>query len=312
MHLNNFKSFAEAGTHLLNFLSQHFSFRLWMITRTEGNNWIVLQSKDMNHQIQSGQVFNWADSFCYHMIESGAPKISPSSSTIPFYKNAPINHLIKINAYIGQPILKEDGSLFGTLCAVDPNPQSEDILKEAKLIELLGSLLSNILQAELREQEQIRQTERFKVAAFNDSLTGVLNRRAWDELIDFEEKRCQKYGNSIAVLVIDLNNLKTINDQLGHFAGDEFIKKAALTLKSCIRNTDIIARLGGDEFGILFLDTNLDSSKPLVQKIKRKLKRENISAAIGCAIRDPSQGIIKAIESADLKMYAHKLKSKKP
>lgn len=92
-------------------------------------------------------------------------------------------------------------------------------------------MLSYILQGELREVEQIRQRERFKEEALNDSLTGLFNRRAWDNLISLEEERCKRYGHPTAILMIDLNNLKTVNDSLGHTAGDELIQRAATALK---------------------------------------------------------------------------------
>jgi len=223
MNSAEFKNFEEAGQAVLKFLYQKFGFNLWMITRTEGDDWIVLQSEDNGYNVQPGQVFRWADSFCSHMVQGKAPRIAPRSEDIPLYVNAPIAKQVEIKAYIGQPLTKEDGSLFGTLCAIDPKPQSDAITKEAGLIDLLGQMLSYILQGELREVEQIRQRERFKEEALNDSLTGLFNRRAWDNLIGLEEERCKRYGHPTAILMIDLNNLKTVNDSLGHTAGDELI-----------------------------------------------------------------------------------------
>ena len=155
----NFKSFQDAGEAVLKFLHQHFGFDLWMITRVEGQDWIVLQSEDHGYDIRPGQVFQWADSFCSHMVAGKAPRIAPRSEEIPLYATAPINQQVCIKSYIGQPLLKEDGSLFGTLCAIDPETKSEAIVQDMQLVELLGQLLSSILQAELRQSEQIRQHE---------------------------------------------------------------------------------------------------------------------------------------------------------
>ena len=217
---------------------------------------------------------------------------------------------MEIKAYIGQPLTKEDGSLFGTLCAIDPKPQSDAITKEAGLIDLLGQMLSYILQGELREVEQIRQRERFKEEALNDSLTGLFNRRAWDNLIGLEEERCKRYGHPTAILMIDLNNLKTVNDSLGHTAGDELIQKAAMALKGCVRSNDIVARLGGDEFAILSIENNQVNAENLVNRVLQVFAEANISAAIGLAMRNPLNGLLKALQEADEKMYAHKKKIK--
>ena len=305
-----FRKFEEAGQIVLKFLYQRFGFNLWMITRTEGDDWIVLQSEDNGYNVQPGQVFRWADSFCSHMVQGKAPRIAPRSEDIPLYVNAPIAKQVEIKAYIGQPLTKEDGSLFGTLCAIDPKPQSDAITKEAGLIDLLGQMLSYILQGELREVEQIRQRERFKEEALNDSLTGLFNRRAWDNLIGLEEERCKRYGHPTAILMIDLNNLKTVNDSLGHTAGDELIQKAATALKGCVRSNDIVARLGGDEFAILSIENNQVNAENLVNRVLQVFAEANISAAIGLAMRNPLNGLLKALQEADEKMYAHKKKIK--
>ncbi len=310
MNSAEFKNFEEAGQAVLKFLYQKFVFNLCMITRTEGDDWIVLQSEDNGYNVQPGQVFRWADSFCSHMVQGKAPRIAPRSEDIPLYVNAPIAKQVEIKAYIGQPLTKEDGSLFGTLCAIDPKPQSDAITKEAGLIDLLGQMLSYILQGELREVEQIRQRERFKEEALNDSLTGLFNRRAWDNLISLEEERCKRYGHPTAILMIDLNNLKTVNDSLGHTAGDELIQKAATALKGCVRSNDIVARLGGDEFAILSIENNQVNAENLVNRVLQVFAEANISAAIGLAMRNPLNGLLKALQEADEKMYAHKKKIK--
>ncbi|SDY62511.1 sensor domain-containing diguanylate cyclase [Acinetobacter kyonggiensis] len=310
MNSAEFKNFEEAGQAVLKFLYQKFGFNLWMITRTEGDDWIVLQSEDNGYNVQPGQVFRWADSFCSHMVQGKAPRIAPRSEDIPLYVNAPIAKQVEIKAYIGQPLTKEDGSLFGTLCAIDPKPQSEAIIKEAGLIDLLGQMLSYILQGELREVEQIRQRERFKEEALNDSLTGLFNRRAWDKLVNLEEERCKRYGHPTAILMIDLNNLKTVNDSLGHTAGDELIQKAATALKGCVRSNDIVARLGGDEFAILSIENNQVNAENLVNRVLQVFAEANISAAIGLAMRNPLNGLLKTLQEADEKMYAHKKKIK--
>ena len=304
--LSNFKNFSEAGQAVLKFLSQAIPFQLWMITRTEGNDWIVLQTENAGYQICSGDVFNWADSYCFRMLEQGAPKIAPSAHKIDLYKNASINQIFDIQAYIGQPIVQKDGSLFGTLCAIDPKPQSEDINQLADLVELLGKLLSNILQAELSEQEQIRQAERLEVDASTDHLTGLFNRRAWDKLVALEDARCKQYGHISTALVIDLNDLKIVNDQQGHSAGDALIRQAALILQNSIRTQDILARLGGDEFGIILVEANHEYCDTCVEHISTCLKEANISASIGASVKHISQNLYQALKEADIQMYANK------
>lgn len=306
MHNANFKNFEEAGQAILKFLSHRFGFKLWMITRTEGNDWIVLLSEDNGYDIKPGQVFNWADSFCSQMVLNNAPRIVPYSPDIQIYANAPINQLVTIQAYIGQPLLKEDGSLFGTLCAIDPEPQSKILVEDTPLFDLIAKVLSYTIQAELKAAEHVRRAERFELEALSDPMTGLFNRRAWDRLIELEEERCKRYGHPTAVLMIDLNDLKITNDSLGHTVGDDLIQRMALTLKDIVRSNDIVARLGGDEFAVLSIETNLENAKRLVSRIQKAFAEAGISAAIGLAMRNPTYGLSTAIIEADENMYKNK------
>lgn len=304
------KQFEETSRDILQFLHKRFGFALCMVTRVEGKNWIVLQSEDHGYDIAAGQVFKWADSFCFHMVKGNGPRISPRCEDIPLYATATIAQKLNIQSYIGQPILNEDGSLFGTLCAIDPNTKSELILEDVDLLELLGSLLSKVLQAELAQNRHVNEVKRLKKKAFRDQLTGLYNRRAWEELINKEEERCKRYGHTAAVFFIDINNLKEVNDNLGHVVGDQLIKRTADILIDTIRGNDIVARLGGDEFVILSSENNKAGAERLLNRLKANFEQENISVAIGYSMRHPSSGLHFAAEQADKKMYENKQKIK--
>ena len=140
-----FKNFESASREVLAFLHKRLGFGLWMMTRTVGNDWIVLQVEDHYYNVQEGTVFNWCDSFCSRMVEGEGPQVAPNSDLVAVYKNAEIGRKVKIGAYIGVPIYQKDNTLFGTLCAIDPNPQSEDIHQELPLINLMGKMLATLL-----------------------------------------------------------------------------------------------------------------------------------------------------------------------
>ena len=179
----NFRDFEDAGKAILEYLHNHLGFNLWMITRTEGNDWIVLQAKDSGYGVKAGQVFNWTDSYCSKMVLGKGPRIAHDSKKIPLYEEAGINKVVDINAYIGQPLLNEDGSVFGTLCAIDPSVQPKSIEQYSDLLELFSLLLSRILQNEIKINEQKRISEKLEMESLTDHLTGAFNRRAWDKLL---------------------------------------------------------------------------------------------------------------------------------
>ena len=194
-----FSDFETAGRAVLAFLHHRLGFNLWMITRTEGDDSIVLQSEDHGYKVDPGMIFKWSDSFCSEMVKGNGPRIAPLSEIVPAYATAPIGRQVKIKAYVGIPIVGENGLLFGTLCAIDPSPQPTSITDELPLLEMLAALLSTILHVELRTIIEVRRSEKLQAEALTDELTQIYNRRGWERLLASEDERCRRYGNPAAV-----------------------------------------------------------------------------------------------------------------
>ncbi len=274
-----------------------------MVTRTEGNDWIVLQAEDHGYDVKEGDVFNWTDSFCSRMVEGLGPCIAPNSGLVPAYLEAPIGRQVDIEAYVGLPLTKPDGTLFGTLCAIDPKKQSDDLIYELPQLELISRMLGTILSSELRAESEMRRAERAEMEASTDSLTGLYNRRGWDMLLSGEEERCRDYGNQASVLAIDLDGLKIINDKFGHSSGDEVIVKAAHAIKAATRECDVLARVGGDEFAVLAVQCDTEQGRKLVSRLEASLAEAGLQASIGLAHREPSKSLADAWTLADDLMY---------
>lgn len=308
MHTMSFSDFETAGQAVLAVLHKRLGFDLWMVTRKEGDDWIVLQTDDHGYGVEPGQVFKWADTFCSQMVKGNGPSIAPSSDLVPAYAMAPIGSQVPIKAYVGLPIVKADGSLFGTLCGIHPSSRPEEILEEQELVELVGAMLSSILQFELKAEEETRRAEKLEAESLSDSLTQLYNRRGWDGLLAAEEDRCRRYGHPAAILVIDLDDLKIANDTQGHAAGDQLLVGAATALREAARSSDIVARLGGDEFGILSVECQSDnaSTEAMLKRVRAVLADAGVTASVGLALRDPATGLKGAWELADQRMYAEK------
>ncbi|MEO8839633.1 MAG: GGDEF domain-containing protein [Herbaspirillum sp.] len=167
-------------------------------------------------------------------------------------------------------------------------------------------MLSTILQLEFKNAETNRRAERVQAEAMLDTMTTAYNRRGWDWLMTLEEERCRLYGHPAAVLVLDLDNLKQINDTSGHMAGDDVIVRTTQALRQAVRSHDIVARLGGDEFGILAVECPLEAATALHQRIEAALAAVHIVASIGLSMRDPATGLKAAWENADQLMYQEK------
>lgn len=302
----SFDDFESAGRAVLSYLHQRFGFGLWMVTRTEGEEWIVLQAEDHGYNVSPGAVFLWADTFCSEMVKGNGPHIAPDSDRVPAYAAAAIGQQVPIKAYMGFPLIKADGSLFGTLCAIDPACQPESIVEGQAQIELLAGLLSALLKTELALEVETRRKDRLEMEAHTDALTGVSNRRAWDQLLAREEERCRRYGHPAAVLIMDLDHLKAINDANGHAAGDALIARAAQALADAARDIDVVARLGGDEFGIIAIECDKAGADALLVRTRAILAEQGIEASVGVAVREHFKGLKGAWEEADRRMYAEK------
>jgi len=303
---NAFSGFEEASGAALEFLKNRFGFALWMMTRREGNDWIVLNARDDSYGIRAGDVLAWSDSFCSRMVLGLGPMIAPDSTRVPVYASAPVAEQLDIGAYVGTPVCAPDGSLFGTLCAIDPSPQSAEIEQQLPLVRLISTLLATVLSAELRAQEETRRAEREVMAANQDALTRVGTRRLWDTIVAAEEERCRIVGTRAAVIVVDLDGLKEINDAVGHHAGDELLATAASAIATAVRRDDIVARVGGDEFAVLALDCSENTAVRLSGRIRKALDAAHISGSVGYGLRMPNSTIDDAWRRADKQMYREK------
>lgn len=154
--------------------------------------------------------------------------------------------------------------------------------------------------------------------AYHDELTGISNRRLFVQSLNNRITRCQRYGDNSALLFLDVDDLKAVNDEHGHAAGDALLVRLAEILQAHTRTTDVVARIGGDEFGLL-LD-NLDGDQ-VVDKIDFLMKRFATAncthegkqlpfgASIGYCFVGPKDTTDGLMSRADAAMYRAKGKS---
>jgi diguanylate cyclase (GGDEF)-like protein len=144
-----------------------------------------------------------------------------------------------------------------------------------------------ILQAVTRRLEGERES--YRGAAMSDPLTGLANRRALGERIRYEVARHARQEHSFAVLALDLDGFKAVNDRFGHDAGDEILRDVAAALHEAVREQDTVARLGGDEFCVLAPETGRAGGEQLADRVSSALARvttgvRGLSASVGVAV----------------------------
>lgn len=152
--------------------------------------------------------------------------------------------------------------------------------------------------------------------AMHDGLTGLLNRRAFLELGDVESMRSLRYEHSLAIVFIDLDNFKQLNDTRGHLAGDTALRTAAHALHTKLRLSDSVARLGGDEFAIVLPEIDYDAAVDAGHKISHAITAAlaefpPVTASVGVAWFDRACPRFDAmVAAADNLMYEVKRNGK--
>lgn len=305
---NPYPDVRSAFAAYLELLGEAIPFDLWMVTRTSGEDWIVLQSRDRSYDVRAGKVFRWTDSFCSRMVKGLGPNYAPTSDDIPAYRTAPIARQVPIESYLGTPIRLSDGSLFGTLCAISPKPQQEPDLTsfQKKLLQAVTRTLSTMIEQQMKEDSLARALDQEQEASLTDHLTGIANRRGWDAALRIEEARCERLEGNAAVFVIDLDELKTVNDSQGHEAGDALIVHAAEVLRRKVRTSDVVARLGGDEFGLLMVNADEAGAELCAVRLREGLDQAGVAASFGFALRRAHGSLLAAYTEADKRMYLQK------
>ncbi len=209
-------------------------------------------------------------------------------------------------APFGVPLVDTDGNLFGILCAFGERNAGQRAANSRELLDYAASMLGAVVRTELTLEEATRRTERAQADALVDPLTGLHNRRAWDQLLATEDQRCNRHGYDAVVFVIDLDGLKAVNDRFGHEKGDELIKNAATTLERCVRRTDVVARVGGDEFSILAVKCDANAAARIREHVESTLLRANAPATVGFSVRSEAGDLFEAWRQADGAMYHRK------
>ncbi len=159
-----------------------------------------------------------------------------------------------------------------------------------------------------------------KEYAERDIQTGLLNRQTGLDTLSARIRDCKLSGKPLTICFVDINNLKQVNDKLGHKAGDKLIEVVTGTIRASLRNKDFVCRLGGDEFLITYCDCSLNQAKPAWNRIYTVLMKKNEDPEIGFPVSVShgfseynaieSLSVMDFIEQADAAMYANKSKYK--
>lgn len=207
---------------------------------------------------------------------------------------------------------------------VSANVDTEDVIKgfeSGGADYVTKPFNSEILLAKVKTYIKLMQrTKQLRVLADKDGLTGLANRRNFNEFMDLEWRRCLRSSSSLSVIMIDIDHFKLYNDTYGHLEGDSALKKVADVLKkTCRRPGDLAARYGGEEFAIILSETNCDVATVIATNICEGVERlsiphssskvkDTVTVSIGVAaiIPDEAKQSEQLIKMADDQLYKSK------
>ena len=152
--------------------------------------------------------------------------------------------------------------------------------------------------------------------ATTDSLSGLANRWTFDEELALEWRRAERVGDPLALILLDIDNFKTINDTQGHQGGDEVLRKVGEVLGASVRQVDLAARYGGEEFAVIVPETDLEGALELAERLRRALESTEIelqngarlfvTASFGAAVKGNLADGQKLVAAADRELYEAK------
>lgn len=309
--LSQVQPFASADDALgavLACLHSFVPFTLWMVTRLDDDDWTVVKSLDGGYGTRPGKVFQWSGTYCTRMTRGEGPMFAEHAQSVEVYRDAAINDEVPlpIRAYIGLPLYKEYGELAGTLCALDPQPQQPLSAQQRLLVTTLARSLSTLLMVHAQAEAAERKAERHRYEAETDLLTGLYNRRGWELALQDQERATQRSVENAMVVIVDLDDLKLVNDSQGHEAGDALLQLAARTIRSQFRDQDVVARIGGDEFAVLVAQVSSREAAKMLERVRGALAQAGVNASVGHGFRLAHDSMTQTVAQADLAMYADK------
>jgi diguanylate cyclase (GGDEF)-like protein len=169
-------------------------------------------------------------------------------------------------AQLDIPVIIVSGTIGEDAAVRAMKAGASDYIMKANLARLVPAIERELREAEVRHQHR-KAEETIHHLAFHDALTGLINRHRFEQRLTMALRNAKDWNIEHALLYLDLDQFKVVNDTCGHIAGDELLKQLALVLQEQVRESDTLARLGGDEFGLLLENCPMDQAVQVAEKL---------------------------------------------
>ena len=284
---------AAAGAASTELNRQVPGWDLWLVTCVSQDRQLVIASAgEWAEQAPRGAQFSWQTSFCVRMTSGQGPAIAGDVRDSPAYLQAAIGPLAGVRAYLGVPLLLGDQELFGTLCAFAGEPRPE-LPATMATVRLLARMLSTVLAGERATADRSAEAAGAYALADRDRVTGLRNRRGFEQMLTLEQGRCQRFAIRCSVIVLKVPDVVA---GTGHEPGpgpgpgsggqgEARLRRYAEILEQESRPGDVIARVERNEFTVLAVHTDLIGAHALADRLRRRLFLEQLPGSVTVAAR---------------------------
>ena len=244
-------------------------------------------------------------SFCGYAMEARdtVMVIPDTALDSRFNKHPMVSAGPQYRFYAGSPLVDPEGDVIGTICVFDYHPKQ---LNQTQIDSLQALSRQVIAMLELKKlSEQLHQT------SMTDALTGVNNRRAFDQRFEAEFARWQRTFQPFTLALIDIDHFKSFNDSFGHAAGDQALSEVAGLFQRHCRNYDFFARYGGEEFVLILPGTDRVAAYKTLEKLRLVVANHEwplrqLTVSIGLASAEKFSDKKQLLEAADRVLYKAK------
>jgi diguanylate cyclase (GGDEF)-like protein len=218
----------------------------------------------------------------------------------PNFPRAPAAAEVGLSAAVGLPVMA-GGEAHGVIEYFTRRTRHP----EPELIAMMETLAAQIGRFLTILSERSKLVDRLERLSLTDELTGLPNRRAWNEGLQRELARARRRSEPICVALMDLDRFKAFNDERGHSAGDKLLREAARRWSALLRATDLLARYGGEEFALAFPAWPIESALMVVDRL-RAATPGGLTCSAGLVAWRPDESPEQLIDRADAALYAAK------
>ena len=260
---------------------------------------VILWTTDQNLRITS----NWGSGLKMHRAQLGDLE---GKTIYEYMKSADRN---------GTPIVQHYTALRGTSSHFEYELENRVLDLHVEPLRSASGEIRGCIGVGQDITERKRTEEQIRYQATHDALTGLANYREFMDTLEREVHRAERSHHSFTILLLDMDDLKKINDRLGHLAGNRALKRLSATLNEQCRSTDLAARYGGDEFAVVLIDSDQGMAEQVARRIENSLRKDQegptLSVSIGIGVYpDDGRTAQELLETADQRLYQRKKASR--